>query len=741
MATEIPPVYRFSLRDRTVSATRVTQPVWKDDLALDYEREQGQMFFRTKMSGKLVFVGADAEWIISRGYSHEIGVIVEKADGTSITTVWTGHFYMTDCEVSLDDNRVTVQPTVDDDYNKILAGMDKEFNLVELLPEIEYVRIRKYPLIQVYYPGESTLSCIFGGLTWEQDVEEETSEETLVKDFHFSKNSNLRELTIRINGSVFGVYQADVNITDITQSYQVNYMPVQGGTGTYVFFKYTVSIDPHPDYDIQYYQMLVELRDSSDDSALYRYYDTGIGVWDTSNIGFEMSQVGGSYTAQGQVFSRAIFSRVLLDVDTFDGYETAPLSPSDFCHDNRNYSRAIGWVLGSRYYMLSGQTQVSPTEWGKASNGQYFVEPTSTNDLYPIARTTWDNTSVWIVDDDNIMGFIRNQGTKSFVLRTAYPLASVLNVLLGQIDNGVSHAASTAYSEFLYATTNPVSNQPNRTVMMTPKSNLLAGEFSQPAAKAPVTLKAVLEMLRDVYDCYWHVENGKLRIEHISWYKNGGSYNGSPSVGVDLTAMAVARNNMSWAYGTSAYKYDKSQMPQTFQFGWMDEVTEAFMGKPIDVLSPYVDEGNIEETRVAQFTSDIDYLLLNPSVISKDGFALMAAQYVGGVYWLTETVIAKGTYAWVTKRLVLQNAELAFCLLQPRYLCYDMPARSIRLNGGTATADGVRRTKRQEVRIPYYGEPDPEELVTTYIGDGYVEKMSLSLSSRVAKTVLKYEPE
>ncbi|MBQ1796757.1 MAG: hypothetical protein IIZ88_03205, partial [Prevotella sp.] len=211
MATEINPIYRFTITDRTSSVSRVTQPVWKNDLALEYQREQGQQFFRTKLSGKLVFVGEDGEWIINRGYSHEIGVLLERSNdmGSTWSTAWTGHFYMTDCEVNLDDSKVTVQPEVDDQYNKILAGMEKEYNLVDLLPQINYVHMKKFPLIQIYYPGETTLSCIYNGMSWEQDVDAETSDEVLTEEYHFSRNSDKREISLKQNGSVYGIYEAD----------------------------------------------------------------------------------------------------------------------------------------------------------------------------------------------------------------------------------------------------------------------------------------------------------------------------------------------------------------------------------------------------------------------------------------------------------------------------------------------------------------------------------------------------
>lgn len=736
MATKIPPRYRFTLADRTVAATRSVIPVWKDDLALEYQREQGQMFFRRKLNGKLTFVGADAEWILQRGYSHEIGVTMDRSDDNGVvwSEYWVGHFYMTDCEVNLDDSLITVQPTVDDAYNKVLDGYDKEFNLVELLPETNFVRMKKFPLIQIYYPGESTLSCIYNGMAWEQDVDQETSDNVLTNDYHFSRNSNKREISLKQNGAIFGVYEADVTQDEETP-YDVSFYPVSGGSGTYLQATYTLSYQS----DILVYRYRVELRNDQTHTVLYYYEEMGLGYKNTSDLTFTMINDSTPATMEGETYTRAIYARILLDVDEFDGYETAPLSPADFCHDNRNYHRAIGFVLGARYLMTSAQTQVSPTEYGKAANGQYFVEPTASDDVYPIARTTWDNTSVWFVNDGNFIGFMRNIGTKTMTLRTAYPIWSVISVLLNAINSGVMHQGSATYSQFLYDTTNPLTHRPNRMLLISPKSNLLAGEFSQPAMKAPVTLKDIMEMLRDVYGCYWHIDNGKFCIEHTDYYRQGGNY-GPMTLGYSLPGMK-ARNGESWGYGVNRYRYEKERMPQTFQYGWMDDVTEAFTGKPVRMVSPYVDPGSIEEVTVSMFTSDVDYMLLNPQGMSKDGFVLMAGEASGGDYVLPVINVPSGWWPWVTKALYLQNGDLAFCMLQPNYLTYDMPARNIEMNGQQTTAQAVRRTKVQEVRMPMCDDPRILEVVVTDLGYGIIEKMSIKLTSRIAKTTLKYEPE
>ena len=136
-------------------------------------------------------------------------------------------------------------------------------------------------------------------------------------------------------------------------------------------------------------------------------------------------------------------------------------------------------------------------------------------------------------------------------------------------------------------------------------------------------------MLRDCFRCYWFVdEQNRFRVEHIQYFRNGGSYSVSPVVGIDLTTQQVSRNGKAWAFARDQFKFDKPTMAARYQFGWMDDVTQLFEGFPIDIVSKYVNPDNIEQIDVSKFTSDIDYILLNPGAVSKDGFVLLAATKV-----------------------------------------------------------------------------------------------------------------
>jgi hypothetical protein len=182
------PIYKFQLS--AGSATQQSFPIYKDDLAKDFEKESNQEFFRAKLSGKLTFESDDYTFIVSQSFDTQFvfEIFISYNAGQSWTSYWRGTFWKTDCEFDGDAQTVIVQPTVWDQYNDVLAGMDKEYNLIELAPEIAPVKADKRPMVQVYVPGQSVIGCFLSGMWWEQEAEPESDETKLVNDFKFALN-------------------------------------------------------------------------------------------------------------------------------------------------------------------------------------------------------------------------------------------------------------------------------------------------------------------------------------------------------------------------------------------------------------------------------------------------------------------------------------------------------------------------------------------------------------------------
>lgn len=729
------------LRLGTLDAPNVLQcqtvhPIYKDDLAKEYELETNQRFYRAKLSGKITFVRDDYDYINRQSFDNEFLYCIEKSDdgGRTWFQYFQGKFMKTDCTFTDYDKKVVVQPDAIDDYNDVLAGLEKEYNLITLAPTIQRITINKRPLIQIYVPGDSVVSCFLGGTNWEQDANATTDQNALVRTYHFALCNILKEIQITSNGSpavISGLYtgrmatgaSADVFEGKLYPELNVNY---------YIYIS-----QQRINGGLPFGIAVVEIRKQSDDTVMFRYQKVTQGPFDT--LEFDLTAVEGSGatgTMHADMKSYNIYARYLCDVEKIDDLNTYPLPADDIVDNNRNYRRAIGYAIDVAF--ISNNFSDTPTEWGLADNGKYFAPPYSIfgQTFYPIARSTWRYASLWF--GFYLMDWIlEEKARKEYTLRDAFPVASCISVLLNQIAPGITHKATAEYSQFLYGGNNPISGL-NFRLLVSQKTNIINGEYQQPAQKAPTTLQQFTNMLRDCFRCYWFIEDGKFKIEHIQYFRNGGSYSGGAILSHDLTKELNLRNGKPWAFNTSEYSFDKVDLPERYQFEWMDDVTAAFEGLPIQVISKYVTPGKVEEINISNFTSDIDMMLLNPGNMSSDGFALFAAvPPTSGSQWIlpfTRQTINGVEY-------FLQNGYLAFINLQSTYWLYDLPARRVSINGSEVYARGIERKKKQTFSFPANDDPNPMQLIKTYMGNGQVDKLSVNLCSRSIKATLKYDTE
>lgn len=718
---------------------RKANPIYKDDLAKEYELETNQRFYRAKLSGKISFIRDDYDFINTRQFDYEFLYGIDKSNDGGKTWVpyFSGKFMKTDCTFVDYDKKVTVQPDTIDEYNDVLAGLEKEYNLITLAPAIQRITINKRPVLQIYVPGDSIVSCFLGGTNWEQDANATTDQSLITKrgnlgGYNFSLCNILKEIQITSHGSpavISGLYSGRMATGATPGTFTGNLYP-ELNVNYYIF------ISQQTMEGIPFGIAIVEIRKRSDDTVMFRYTKATQGPFDT--LEFDLTAVEGSGatgTMHADMKSYNIYARYLVDVDKIDDLETDQIATNDIVDNNRNYRRVIGYAIDVAF--ISNNFSDTPTEWGLADNGKYFAPPYSIygQTFYPIARSTWRYASLWF--GFYLMDWIlEEKARKAYTLRDAFPVASCISVLLKQIAPDVTHAATAEYSQFLYGGNNPISGL-NFRLLVSQKTNIINGEYQQPAQKAPTTLQQFTNMLRDCFKCYWFIEDGKFKIEHIQYFQNGGSYSNGVVLSHDLTKELNLRNGKPWAFNTSEYSFDKVDLPERYQFKWMDDVTAAFEGLPIQVISKYVTPGKVEDVNVSNFTSDIDLMLLNPGNMSSDGFALFAAVPTSGSQWILP--FTRQTVNGI--EYFLQNGYLAFINLQSPYWLYDLPARRVSINGSEVYARGIERKKKQTFSFPANDDPNPMQLIKTYIGNGQVDKLSVNLCSRSIKTTLKYDTE
>lgn len=698
----------WSISGFTINQLRIVRPTYKDDISKDYEIETNQQFYRPKLSGKITFLRDDFDYIYNSefGMTFYLKVYLSEDMGVTWSDFFMGKFMKTDCTFNLNDRSLTTQLDVYDEYNDVLAGIEKEYNLIPLKPSIERLMIKKRPLIQVYIPGDSVVSCFIGGSYWEQDANIVTSGYDLVNTYFFSLCNALKEMQVTVNGSptaANGLYTGRMTRTGSL---------LVGSLFTNVSNGYRI------DVTIQYSAFVFALVTCkiiriSTGLEMFNYSVMSTGSWD--NLTFTMNAVtanGATGTATVEMTSYNIYARYLMDVETFRGEPTNQLPQDDIVDYNRNYKRAIGYNIDIAY--ISNEISTEPTQWGRRDDGKYYDVPYTLYDapFYPIARSRWAYASIWFTYHfmDN---YIEQDGRKTYTLRDTYPISSVIKILLSQFAPNITHEETAEYSQFLYSSSNPITYQYFR-LLISPKSNVLIGEYQQPAQKAPITLQQVTNMLRDCYKCFWYIEDGKFKIEHIKFFRNGGSYTETPNISVDLTTIENVRNAKKWGFNTSEWSYDKIDMPERFEFEWMDDVTTIFKGFPINIKSNYVTKGKIENINVSNFTSDIDMMLLNPGSMSNDGFALFSAVKADAMAYYSGNGITSADNGYTTPTY----------LLRPECIGRDAIFRFTPYsNSGTVTG-----------QIVFYNSSDV--VISTqgsFICDGFLKEIAVTIPSNASK--------
>lgn len=706
------------------AASYDVHPIYKDDMTLDFEHETQQRFYRGKLSSRMTFVGDDAERIINAAFETEFVLTIMSSTDEGLTwgVFYVSHFYKTDCIINSDDSQVQVKPDVKDRYKAVLDGLDKEYNLIELAPVIESVRMKKRGVLQVYSGGDTVVTNIFGGMSWEQDFDLNGEDP---REYHFSRTMNKIEMTLVGAPAGSGLEGRFEGLVDANNTFRL-----ENGEGVYYIRRYRRGINV---------AFFTDICTINGDVIVYHAED------------MELTEVPLEYNFVRQISSDTlpltlttsclkieVFWRWLCDVSevTLDGVttQTYQLGSNDPSYGG-NYHYAIGYSYSSEGVIIqSDRTSAAPTEWGRKDQTAYFNTPDDTWHYVPIGRSTWVNYSIWYKAADYDY-YVEGQLRKTFYLKDAFPLWSVIQVLLTKLGTGVTFQGTSEYSEFFYGTQNPLSSTYRTKPYITPKSNIIKGEYKDPAMKAPTTLGEILDMVRNAFGCYWYIdEDMKMHIEHISWFKNGGSYTMTHQVGIDLTIIEQVTNGKRWSFGVNEWQYDKEQMPARYQFKWMDECTDVFDYKAYDVVSSFVKEDKVEETNISNFTSDVDYMMVAPENCSKDGFALLMTLNDGENYLPIEM---RGTAYHV---LVVQNWYASLMVLQDSFLNWDMPSWVYEIDGTRYASKGIQRNKKQQCTIPVGDTmPDLMRLVRTGMGDGEIEKLSLNLTSRMAKTTIKYD--
>lgn len=729
----IPPKYKFYISKNNGDKVEV-RPHYKE-LNKKYAKESGQEFFRISLDGKINLFGSDYEIISQSSIEDQLIFIVDKYNNTSKKWVeyYRGEFSKTDCKFDHDKKKCELKTTAVDGYTEVMNKYENTYDLIKLAPEISKINLHKRSLIQVYISGTNSISNFFGGIYWEDDVNEAIDDhDTLVNKYYFSYIKAGNEFYVRGAGisDVNGVYAGTNGYWSCWNGYTC-YM----GTDTPMTKAY------------------IYIKRNSDGAVLYQ----SVKQWMFTNAGncyigrenIEMVNVSNpsdKFTIENP-FLYHIYQRLLCDVDTVSDSEgvknTYNLPSDDFVADNRNYKKCIGLTGG--LFFCTSRTVTEPTKYGLNDYGEYFTNefiPASAGigRPLPINKNSWANASLWYVYD-SYYEYFEKRLRKQYTLKDSYSIGAAIKAILKKIDPNITHEPTSEYSQFLYGSSNPLGME-RFYVYITQKTNILKGSYDRPAQKAEASLEELMKMLRDCFRCYWYIEDNKFKIEHIYFFVNGGSYSDKSNYQLDFTKLTDQFNKKLSSYFQSEIEYDKSDLNQRYEFAWMDDVTDLFGGNTIDVKSNYIQKDKTEEINIGQFSSDVDYMLFNPSNFSEDGFALLCPVKNGSTLELP--IITVNGLVDENKDIytaVAQNWYASWIYLQNFYL-WDMPAYSIESNVlNYLYARDIKKCMKHTIEFPTEEDLDELKLIKTAFGNGKMDEISISLDTRMAKVNLLYRPK
>lgn len=722
------PKYRFFVN--IDDDTRQVYPLYGDKASLVYTLEKEQQLYRTSLEGEFKFIKDDFDFILSKPFDSDINITIERSVdfGKTYSEYFQGKFTRTDCIINETDKILKTSITPIDGYENIISGLDKEFNLIELAPAMQPICMYKRAALQIYVTDTEVVTTFVGGTYFEQQSTGRYTNEDM-KDFHFSLLRKIMYISVGSSGSGTGGYE-----------------------GTY----YKISDTEYENVEIRAKLVLnndgsVHLLASSSGHIYDKTISTN-GYIDTALDGKDYIIFTAPRISDGKVFTygsseinngleyAAIYGRILLDINN-SSIPTYEIPLDDIVSSHNNYTRCLELSsnIGEKIIMYTKLTE-QPTEWGLYQPGFYYVKPRTPahgSQYYPIGRSAWANFSLWLpfINLDDLAG---QNLTKQFTLKHAYTLAGCIKALLGKIAPELTFDETPLCSRFFYEPENPLSKDIFR-LFITPMTNITKGEYDQPAQKAIITLRNIFDMLKACYKCYWFVDRGRLRIEHVSFFRNGLNYLALADSGIDVSNIIEPKTQLPWTTSANSYRFDKLNIPEYLQFKWADSVSKPFDGYPIEVHSNYVEKGNVEEVNVQKFSSDVDLMLLNPSSFSGDNFAILSAKLNAGSYELPFLNTTVEGYEYN-----LQNGLLSFVDLQPKYYTKDLPANKVTINGQEYIADkrDIKRSKLQEIKFPVgLSLLNPMQLIKTKIGEGLADKITINLHSQIAQATLRYDNE
>ena len=712
-------------------------PVFGDDIKINISREENQIFKREKIEGTFKFVGNEFDLIYQCSIFTKFTLEIYRED----VFVGSANFIRTDCEFNLDDKICSVKLTTKDIYEKILNGYDNKYNLVKLAPQRESVTMTKRAILQFYVRGENVVTNVVGGVHYEQSCKEEYNGKKLKDIYHFGGYLPLSYIDIN------NLIDATAPL-DIYGRYFIDTSTVGGSAIIY-------TNERNSNCRIQLTDLVtgcvLTLIDSTSNTTLASVSipSTQSGSQDITFV--KAGSSGGNYASGTFNSDGDLYCRVLLPKSFDNTYQRSMDSDITDYDSNYPYVSSVAVDRFAPKMKMVVNKSNTPTEWGIDSNGAYFLYPTLNADQQkkgsspiPIGQSHWERMSSWLLSDDDVNDLV-DDFDDTFVLKDSYPIWSAIAVLLNEIDDTITFEGTQDYSMFLYLSGTNLHiysydfPSHRNALHITPISNIKKTFYEQAAQRGEISLKQILDMLRNVYNCYWFIDsNNRLRIEHIVYFKNGNSYDvENPTPSIDVTIKKNLPTGESWGFAQNTVEYETNKCPARYEFKWGDNCTYPFVGEPIDVKDIYLDASKKESVGIENFLADIDYIVSNPSGVSDDLFAVFEVNKSTKKVDILDVRLNDAS-----PKYKVQNPYLSMIVAEQYYYPFDLSGWKAYAGKYELDVYKTKGIKKQTLSCPLsLAEMRSIGVIRTELGNGIIDKLDAEINTLYAKNTIYYEED
>ena len=284
-------------------------------------------------------------------------------------------------------------------------------------------------------------------------------------------------------------------------------------------------------------------------------------------------------------------------------------------------------------------------------------------------------------------------------------------------------AENATLSRFFSEPTNYVTERPNTLtgLQIASLSDVIGYNSSEPATKAEISLKKLLDGLRQLFRVYWDITSeGFLRLEHESFYQLQGQH--------DLTV------HSRHLVGTQAYEYEKADMPRYQRLLFTNANNPDFEKGEIEYGSVCVtrEEGqDTQEETISEITTDLEYLIVSGGNAGQKGVVLMLT--ADG-----QVVREAGDLTGV----IYPNAGLSAANLVRDYHTYNRVLENGAVNNRMRVFASVKKTKKQvALKVPLCcADVNPYAAFKSTLGEGAeLDTMNFALSTGTLEITLLHD--